>query len=264
MENTFARYIHAGDVIFKHAKGMRDVYGLEFHPFHELFLFIDGDAEFISGSFRRKLAKHSLVILPKDSFHHFVVHGPEEDYQRCVLNFNGSPRLQELIEEKMSEICIVSADDETVRLFHKLCAYAQTADPYPKKLLLEAVFVEILLAIDNGKKQGNTDPELSIHPIIKNAVKYINKNAAKIASVKEIAASVNLSPSYFAHLFKRELHISPNKYLLEKKLVTANRMIEDGVGAVNASEACGFANYSAFYKMYKKMFGYPPSKAKKR
>ncbi len=263
MPNTFADYIHAKNVIFKHALGMRDIYGLEFHPFHELFLFVGGDAEFISGSFRTVLKENSLVIIPKESFHHFVVHGPEEEYHRYVLNFTESVRLQELIDEKMNEVCVIPVCDETAALFKKLGATATSLDQYKKELLLEAVFVEILLAIDKDKKQNNSALELSISPIIKDAVKYINKNAKTISSVDEIAANVNVSPSYFAHLFKNELHISPHKYLLEKKLVMANRMIESGIGAVSASEECGFTNYSAFYKMYKKIFGYPPSKAKK-
>ena len=43
--NVFAEFIHTKSAMFKHAKGMRDIFGLEFHPFHEIFLFIDGDAD---------------------------------------------------------------------------------------------------------------------------------------------------------------------------------------------------------------------------
>lgn len=261
--NTYARYIRTKDIIFKHAKGMRDIFGLEFHPYHEIFLFLEGDAEFISGTFRKVLEKNSLVIIPKESFHHFVVHGPEEEYHRCVLNFGTSGELGRLIEEKMQDVCILHADAEMCALFKKLCTHTADSNVYKKELLLKAVFTEILLEADTSRKHQNEEENMPINPIIKDAVKFINKNAGSISHIRDVAAVVNVSESYLSHLFSKELHISPHKYILEKKLIMANRMIESGYGAVAASEECGFGNYSGFYKMYKKMFGYPPSKARR-
>ena len=260
--NVFADFIHADNVIFKHANGMRDIFGLELHPFYELFLFLGGDAEFISGDFRTVLEKNSLVIIPKESFHHFVVHGPEEEYHRYVLNFTPFGKLKSLIEEKMSDICIIPADDEMMSHFDRLARHASDGDQYKKELLLEAALTDILLLIDQEKNGKSNSAFVAINPSIARAVKYINGNVCKISRMEEIAAEVNLSPSYFAHLFKKELHISPNKYLLEKKLVMANRMIDSGIGAVSAAAQCGFADYSGFYKMYKKAFGVAPSKTK--
>ena len=261
--NVFAEFIHTKSAMFKHAKGMRDIFGLEFHPFHEIFLFIDGDAEFISGSFRTKLKRNSLVIIPKESFHHFVVNGPEEEYHRYVLNFTPFGNLQSLIEEKMKDIYVIPISDELLAHFKRLDKYAQSNNQYKKELVLEAALTDILLEFEPPEKDAFDSSTLLINPIIKKAVEYINGNTSKISRMEEIAAAVNVSPSYFSHLFIKELHISPSKYLLEKKLVMANRMIDSGVGAVTAAEQCGFANYSGFYKMYKKAFGYPPSKTNK-
>ena len=127
---TFADFIHAENAVFKHAKGMRDIFGLEFHPFHEIFLFLDGDAEFISGDFRTVLQKNTLVVIPKESFHHFVVHCAEEDYHRYVLNFTPFGKLQRLMEEKLQEICVLAASDEILAHFARLAAHTEDADRY--------------------------------------------------------------------------------------------------------------------------------------
>lgn len=260
---VFADFIHANDVIFKHANGMRDIFGLEFHPFYEIFLFLDGDAEFISGSFRTTLEKNSLVIIPKESFHHFVVHGPEEEYHRYVLNFSPFGRLQSLIEEKMQDVYILPADEEMLSHFKRLEKHANDTSQYKKELLLEAALTDILLCIAPSKNIDVQDSLVAINPFVEKAVKYINSNISSISSMEEVAAAVNISPSYFAHIFKKELHIPPNKYLLEKKLVMANRLIDSGVGAALAAEQCGFNTYCGFYRMYKKVFGVAPSKTKK-
>ena len=260
---VFADFIHANNVIFKHANGMRDIFGLEFHPFYEIFLFLGGDAELISGSFRTTLEKNSLVIIPKESFHHFVVLGPEDEYHRYVLNFTPFGRLQNLIEEKMKEVCIIPADEEMLSHFKWLERYANDSDQYKKELLLEAALTEILLSIDTAKSREIEDSIFAINPFVAKAVKYINSNVCSISCMEDVAKEVNLSPSYFAHLFKKELHIPPNKYLLEKKLVMANRLIDSGVGVIAAAEQCGFNSYTAFYRMYKKAFGISPSKTNK-
>lgn len=257
---TFADFIHAENAVFKHAKGMRDIFGLEFHPFHEIFLFLDGDAEFISGDFRTVLQKNTLVVIPKESFHHFVVHCAEEDYHRYVLNFTPFGKLQRLMEEKLQEICVLAASGEILAHFARLAAHTEDADRYKKELLLEAAITDILLAIDPAESVSQAGSAVAIRPEISRAVRYINENVATVSNVEEVAAFVNLSPSHFSHLFKKELHIPPGKYLLEKKLVMANRLIHSGVGAVAAAEVCGFGNYSGFYRMYKKAFGASPSK----
>lgn len=260
---VFADFIHADNVIFKHANGMRDIYGLEFHPFYEIFLFLGGDAEFISGSFRTTLEKNSLVIIPKESFHHFVVHGPEDEYHRYVLNFTPFGKLQNLIEEKMQDIYILPADEEMLSHFKRLEIHANDASQYKKELLLEAALTDVLLSIDLAKHSEVQSSLVAINPFVEKAVKYINTNVCSISCMDEVAAAVNISPSYFAHIFKKELHISPNKYLLEKKLVMANRMIDSGVSATVAAEQCGFNTYCGFYRIYKKTFGVAPSKTKK-
>ncbi len=260
--NVFAEFIHSEQALFKHAKGMRDIFGLEFHPFHEIFLFLDGEAEFISGSFRTTLKNNSLVIIPKESFHHFVVNCPEHEYHRYVLNFSPFGNLQALIEEKMKDVCVLPVTDGQLDRFKRLEKYTQSNDQYKKELVLEAALTDILLDIEPTEADEISSIPLSINPIIKKAVEYININANKITRIEEIAAAVNVSPSHFSHLFAKELHISPSKYLLEKKLVMANRMIDSGIGSVVAAEQCGFANYSGFYKMYKRAFGISPSKTK--
>ena len=261
---VFANFIHSKEIMFKHAKGMRDIYGLEIHPFHEMFLFLDGDADFISETSREKLAKNTLVIIPKENFHHFVVNCAEEDYQRYVLNFGEIAEFSDLIDEKIQKVCTVKASEEICALFSKLAKCATAEDSYKKELLLKAVFCEILLETELDIEKEAPQNLLHINPIVKSSLKYIDKNLKGISSIKDVAIGISVSESHLAHLFKKELHISPHKYILEKRLIKANRLIESGMGPVAASEECGFLNYSGFYKMYKKAFGHPPSKAKKK
>ncbi|MBQ9132938.1 MAG: helix-turn-helix transcriptional regulator [Clostridia bacterium] len=261
--HVFAQYIRTEEIMFKHAKGMRDIIGLEFHPYHEIFLFMGGDAEFISNAFRARLQPRTLVVIPKENFHHFVVHGAEEDYHRYVFNFTAVEGLDALIEEKMDRLCYFPASPSLCAMFEKLGSHTADADTYKQALLQRAIFTEILLEMETAVQNDTDYAHLSVHPLIAEAVKFIQMHTSTITQVEDVAKAVNISSSYLSHLFREELHISPHRYILEKKLILANRRIEGGCGAVQAAAECGFANYSGFYKMYKKMFGFPPSMAGK-
>ncbi len=254
--NVFAEYIRTNELLFKHAKGMRDIVGLEFHPFHELFLFVDGDAEFISDSFRAPLTPGTLVIIPKESFHTFVVHGEEADYHRYVFNFDDFEPFTPLIAEKMTKPALFSPSKALQERFKQVGDCINEPE-YKRNLRVRALFTDLLLEIE--VQVAETASVKRLHPVLAAAVRYISEHTATIDSVEEIAHAVYVSASYLSHLFSRELHISPHRYLLEQRLVQAHRRILGGCSAMQAAEECGFGNYSGFYKMYKKMFGLPPS-----
>ena len=87
MSDEFSKFIITNEIKFKYAKGMRDIIGNEIHPYHEIFFYIGGDAKFISEAGTEKLLPFTTVVIPKETFHCFVVSGDEKDYCRCVEEF---------------------------------------------------------------------------------------------------------------------------------------------------------------------------------
>ena len=56
--------------------------------------------------------------------------------------------------------------------------------------------------------------------------------------------------------------MSIHKYVLEKRLILENKKIRQSVNPTVAASESGFADYSGFYRQYKKMFGVSPAKSK--
>ena len=65
--------------------------------------------------------------------------------------------------------------------------------------------------------------------------------------------------SYLYRLFKRELFKTPKKYLTEKRLLHAQRELKKGGKPTEVAEACGFDDYTTFYRNYVDHFGKAPS-----
>ena len=68
-----------------------------------------------------------------------------------------------------------------------------------------------------------------------------------------------MSPSQINRIFNKITGTSVYNYVLSKRLVYAQGMIMRGEGAGSACVACGFRDYSSFFRQYKKRFGTPPS-----
>jgi len=259
MQEEFANYIITKDIRFKHAKGMRDIIGQELHTYHEIFFFIDGDTEFVSEYGTQKLLPLTTLIIPKNTFHCFEVHCDEKEYQRCVLNFGSVFELDEIINIKLKHIFITKSK-KIADIFIKMKDLEKShLSQIEKELLIKAFFIEILVELEY---EENYRFDSDISPIASKIISYINQNIEKTLSVEELSSKLYISKSHLSHIFKKHLRIPLHKYILERRLILANTKIKNGIPAMQAATESGFSDYSGFYKQYKKMFGFAPTKTK--
>ena len=256
MDNTFASIIQTSDIKYKHAKGMRDVYGKEFHQFHELFLFIGGNAVFTTEHTAVELRPYTLIVIPENTFHTFHVNGSEADYERYVFNFYNTEETAALCQRMQGVSIIGSLPDSIIRDFTSLddARYSEEERRIltPGKLL--SVLVELGHLIPSEEHISS-----SFSAITTSCLKYINTHIRSALSVAELSEKLNYSRSSIMHAFKTDLDIPPYKYIIEKKLIYAHKDIKSGTSATEAAQKYGFSDYSCFYRHYKKLFGAAPS-----
>ena len=257
--NSFEKIYQSEEIYFRYAKGNHLSKGQkEIHPFHEIVFLLEGEVDFVSESRKEKLEKYTLIVLPKKSFHQFIVHGEENDYARCIFHFDGVRGLKELIDGKVTTP-FLCRDERITNLFlsHKDLANAPLTQT-EKDVLLHAFLSMVLLFA----QKPNTQPQASVpfHPITANAIAYINNNMHAELNVQSLANALRVSESYLSHVFKADMQVPVYKYVLDKKLAWAHGKIQNGVSASEAAIECGFNDYSGFFRQYKKTFGFSPSK----
>lgn len=261
----FARYLHTKQITFKYAKGCRDIFGKEFHAFHEIFLLIGNRASFASDMLSDTIGAMTLVIIPKHMFHQFDHIGPEEDYHRYVLQFDAVEGLNEVIDTVCDRVKLIhNISPSTLLTFTKMeQLLTDTKILQDKQILLDAFFAELLVDLkyryaDTAITRTDTDPTVS------RILEFIHSNFTTDLTIKTIAGHLNFSETYVSHKFKQVMHISVYKYILQKKLMHAHALISSGTPPTHAAAVCGFENYSGFYKMYKKYLGFSPSDTGRR
>ncbi len=256
MNSLFSDRIQGENISFKHARCSSDRAGKEFHIYHELILFLDGDAEFISENLHMHVKPETLIVIPKETYHQMVIHGDQDCYYRCVLQFDNMDETTAMAEKRLRNVWTVEANQEIHYLFKKLIDVAKTQSPCAEQIL-KAVLVLLLDAITSKKEMVNEGcPQ---NEIVHLAVEYINQNLGQTLTVHQIAQVCNTSPSSLAHVFKKEMYCSVYKFITKKRLICAYHRIAAGEAATVVSVECGFPDYSGFYKQYKKAFGCSPS-----
>ena len=97
----------------------------------------------------------------------------------------------------------------------------------------------------------------------KRLVDSINDRILEDVSLTSLSEELHMSASQINRIFKKTMGTSVYSYIVSKRLVMAQGMISRGERASEASQACGFKDYSCFYRLYKKRFGVSPTETKK-
>jgi len=150
--------------------------------------------------------------------------------------------------------------DELLHLYKRLseCSYPNILDRARQK---EYIKEFLLLVLYDAQKHNRRRKERksTANMYIKGATSYINAHFAEDISVKELAAILSLNQNYLIRLFKTELGTTPNKYILETRLLRARLMLLQTDQTVKeVALSCGFNVPSYFTKCFNERFGQNP------
>ena len=255
----FTHYIAAGSCHVKYAQGKPAVTGREFHSYDEIVLFLEGNAQLISKNIQIRLTPGSVVLIPREQFHQFVV-TDHDSYTRCILGFGDVPQLQSLIRQVMTEVAVIPQPSAQVySLFRTLTQAAQKDLPKPEQALLMQSAVAQLLFSQKLSGEQAIRKYLTASPVTQKALGYIDENLAKELRLDIIAQAAGVSSSSLSHHFRKDLSISVYRYISEKRLSAVRQYMAQGIPLGAAAERSGFKDYSGFFRLYKSYYGECPS-----
>ena len=254
MENQFEYYIENKDLHLKYAKCEPAVKEQEFHDYYEFVFFINGEASFISRNIQQELTPKSIIIIPREHFHQFLVKKPQ-NYERCILGFKATPETATLIAEVMDDIKVISEPDSyLISVFEHLTEIIQSKLTDTEKILyINSAIVQLIIYLKYNSSLA-IRKNIKLSAIIVKTLSLIDEKYAEPLSVKSISEALYVSPSTLAHKFRKEMNISVYQYITKKRLAVVHKLIEQGESFSTASLKSGFSDYSCFYRLYKKYY----------
>lgn len=150
--------------------------------------------------------------------------------------------------------------EELRELMEKLseCSYPGVVDPELQKQYIKEFILLVLLDAARSERVVQNYTEENHH--VKNACDYISKNFTKDITVKNIAAHLHITENHLIKLFKKKLNQTPNRYILELRLIYARYLLLHSDESVQqVAYSCGFNTPSYFTKRFVQRFGIKPN-----
>jgi AraC-like DNA-binding protein len=167
-----------------------------------------------------------------------------------------------------------AADGRTLDATERFLNRILTAEDAPGHRILLAsagrmLASAILATFPNDLPSGDSGDAADAHPaLLRQAVEFIEGNAAHDVGVSDIAAALYLSPRTVQYMFRRHLDTTPTAYLRKVRLSRAREELiasDRSVTTVAATAArWGFAHTGRFAVIYRRTFGESPHETLRR
>lgn len=110
------------------------------------------------------------------------------------------------------------------------------------------------------KKKADTTTTI----VINQSIDFIKENIQKKITLLDISHSVNLSPYYFAHLFKQNTGFSPLEYAMKYRMDLAVSLLKTTTQSVGEiAQNLGYSSDSSFINTFSKKIGISPNRFRK-
>lgn len=238
---------------------------------HVLMYIEDGEVELTYKTGTTTLSGGDCAFLRKDCnvmMHKRLVNGRpfvatfltfKRDFLLEVYRNIDKTTLPANAERNTTSIIQLPADRPDIKsLFDSLKPYFES-DIKPSEELLKLKMTEGLYIILNTDKDLYASLFDFADPWKIDILEFMNRNFRNDLTINEIASYTGRSLSTFKRDFKKLSELTPERWIIHRRLEEAHRRLENHSEKV--SDICysvGFKNLSHFSKVYKQMYGTSP------
>ena len=242
------------------------------HGHYELYFILRGSIRVIVEELDIKPALGEALIYPPNCLHRITHLDPSLPYERFYVY---------LSKEFLASVSIEGCD--FIAKLDKLTAGGRynfkpgeqavldlvpmaddiieaAVDTSPEGMLANrcrmTIFLLHMLRLLEESIAPETDSESSR---MNDLIRYINQNAANPLSLDHLEEVFGISKYVLLHEFKDYTGMSIYQYILTRRIILAQQLIQQGAKPKEACEQCGFSDYTSFYRAFKARTGMSPN-----
>jgi AraC-like DNA-binding protein/mannose-6-phosphate isomerase-like protein (cupin superfamily) len=244
------------------------------HNFFELLFLASGDMIYEINGDLYSLKPGDLLFIQDHELHKALIK-PGQECEWVVLWIN--PKYLQEQSTKITDLTFcfsnlkgynllrtnIKAITSIKTLLEKFEVVLNSAD-YGSDILKKSYFIELMVYLNTlFLKDKNHHHDVSVSEKLNEILLFINENLAEKLSLDTLAEKFYISKYHLIREFKKYTGSTIHQYILGKRLNLARMILKDNIKLHEISSQCGFEDYSAFVKSFKKAFGMSPSKYRK-
>ncbi len=109
-------------------------------------------------------------------------------------------------------------------------------------------------------ESGMTMSALPASRGIRRALGHIERHFTDAIYLEDLAALAGLSVCRFVTVFRRQVGLTPHRYICHRRIGYAKRLLRDGVPMAQAASEAGFFDQSHFSRHFKNICGLTPGR----
>lgn len=224
------------------------------HARYEMIAVLEGDISVMLEGQSLRLTENQFIMIPP-LLYHTVTANKQGDYKRITALFDlraVPPILQDGFTQLDSAPPISSSP--SMELLRNCCQREGDVHyaPLAESLMIPLFYARLQAPAADPRAVTADELTLSI-------IRYVDRHLCDRITLEDLARHTARSKSFICHRFEEAMGIPPGRYVLQKKLAFAQKMIREGHPPSLVAAQIGYKNYGTFYRMYRKQFQSIPS-----
>ena len=240
-------------------------YSMHTHELYELFYLIDGNAVCRVEGNTYKVQPGDIMIFNISEAHTIEVK-PGHPYERVAINFSReifdtidpNRHLQRPFYDREAGKGNLLRPEDFKTKFWSDCIERIICPCEDRRFQLLTFLPALLQEVSTAYYSKNSLDFLQEESIAARISNYINNHINEQLSVTDIAERFYMSKSRLHTVFKEALGSSVWNYITVKRLLLARQLLHSGKKPTAVFSECGFNDYTAFFRAYRRQFGISP------
>ena len=259
------------EVVHKWDTDLKEV-EVHHHDFYEVNFLVSGDVTYVIESRVYHVKPGQILIINPRELHQVYIEPDAAPYERYMLWI--APSLLQGLSSPQTDLCrcfdmsrphysnllhLSAEQRRMIPAMFEAMLEAQGNSAYGADLLQRNLLTEMMVHVNRLADLPNKDnADSKNNTMVARVIDYINENYQELLTLDLLAERFFVSKYHLSHEFNRQMGTGIYQYIQKKRLLIARQLMLEGQKPTEVYGLCGFCDYAAFFRAFKKIYGMSP------
>lgn len=238
------------------------------HGYYVMAFCRSGEVPYLAGDTVCAMQSKDLIVIPPQFAHSFLDPAPGRQFwEMDVIQFNqqfASSFLTRTMDEQFRAIrapwVLHPSRKDQIRMEERFSICVEECQKRLKnwERIVQVMTTYILCMLSREMENRGVPLRQEPTPLMLQIMNYVEENLGDIIRLEDTALRFNISRSALSEGFRRKTGVGFYSYVVQRRLIEAKKLINEGLSMEQVAKQVGFGEYSAFYRAFKQKYGFSP------